>query len=115
MFTNLREGVQGRPRSCAIVPRSSRRARSDLRDTIDKAREAVDAKQAKLDRPTKTHAGAHRGKASSRSRSGAAIAVITETHGVLLDIALALDPPGIATRRKGTPKACDASSAISVR
>lgn len=59
----------------------------------DKARKAVDAEQAKLDEANEKLTQVRIEKSKLEVKVEAAIAVITETHGVLLDIALALDPP----------------------
>lgn len=93
MFTNLREGVQEKAEVLRDRAQIEQAGQGDLRDTIDKAREAVDAEQAKLDEANEKLTQVRIEKSKLEVKVEAAIAVITETHGVLLDIALALDPP----------------------
>ena len=93
VFTNLREGVQEKAEVLRDRAQIEQAGQGDLRDTIDKAREAVDAEQAKLDEANEKLTQVRIEKSKLEVKVEAAIAVITETHGVLLDIALALDPP----------------------
>ena len=93
VFTNLREGVQEKAEALRDRAQIEQAGQGDLRDTIDKAREAVDAEQAKLDEANEKLTQVRIEKSKLEVKVEAAIAVITETHGVLLDIALALDPP----------------------
>ncbi len=93
VFTNLREGVQEKAEALRDRAQIEQAGQGDLRDTIDKAREAVDAEQAKLDEANEKLTQVRIEKSRLEVKVEAAIAVITETHGVLLDIALALDPP----------------------
>ena len=93
VFTNLREGVQEKAEVLRDRAQIEQAGQGDLRDTIDKEREAVDAEQAKLDEANEKLTQVRIEKSKLEVKVEAAIAVITETHGVLLDIALALDPP----------------------
>ena len=93
VFTNLREGVQEKAEVLRDRAQIEQAGQGDLRDTIDKAREAVDAEQAKLDEANEKLTQVRIERSKLEVKVEAAIAVITETHGVLLDIALALDPP----------------------
>lgn len=70
VFTNLREGVQEKAEVLRDRAQIEQAGQGDLRDTIDKAREAVDAEpRPSSTRPTKNSRRCASRKASSRSRS----------------------------------------------
>ena len=93
VFTVMREGVQEKAEVLRDRAQIEQAGQGDLRETIDAAREAVAAEQAKLDEANEKLTQVRIEKSKLEVKVEAAIAVITETHGVLLDIALTLDPP----------------------
>lgn len=93
VFTAMREGVQEKAEILRDRAQIEQAGQGDLRETIDAAREAVSAEQVKLDEANEKLTQVRIEKSKLEVKVEAAIAVITETHGVLLDIALALEAP----------------------
>ena len=93
VFNSLREGVQEKAEVLRDRAQIEQAGQGDLRETIDAAREAVATEQVKLDEENEKLTQVRIEKSKLEVKVEAAIAVITETHGVLLDIALTLDPP----------------------
>lgn len=93
VFNSLREGVKEKAEALRDRAQIEQAGQGDLRDTIDAAREAVSAEQARLDEANEKLTQVRIEKSKLEVKVEAAIAVITETHGVLLDIALTLEAP----------------------
>ena len=93
VFNSLREGVKEKAEVLRDRAQIEQAGQGDLRDTIDAAREAVSAEQARLDEANEKLTQVRIEKSKLEVKVEAAIAVITETHGVLLDIALTLEAP----------------------
>ena len=93
VFTSLREGVQEKAEGLSDRAKIEQAGQGDLRATIDGAREAVAAEQVKLDEANEKLTQVRIEKSKLEVKVEAAIGVITETHGVLLEVALTLDAP----------------------
>lgn len=93
VFTSLREGVQEKAEILSDRAKIEQAGQGDLRDTIDGARKAVADEQVKLDEANEKLTQVRIEKSKLEVKVESAVSVITETHGVLLEIALALDPP----------------------
>lgn len=93
MFTELREGVTEKAHALRDRAQMEQAGQGDLRDTIEAAREAVATEQAKLDEVAEGLTQARIEKSKLEVKVETAIKTITETHGVLLDIALATPVP----------------------
>jgi chromosome segregation protein len=92
-FTVLREGVTEKAHALRDRAQMEQAGQGDLRDTIEKAREAVADEQAKLDEVAEGLTQVRIEKSKLEVKVETAIKTITETHGVLLDIALATPAP----------------------
>mgnify|MGYP002577879461 FL=1 len=93
VFTSLREGVQEKAEILSDRAKIEQAGQGDLRDPIDGARKTVADEQVKLDEANEKLTQVRIEKSKLEVKVESAVSVITETHGVLLEIALALDPP----------------------